>query len=391
MRSSHAPVVAVGAATLLVIVLAGSALGQSPSNVPPVDPATSPAVPGSPGVAASPAAPLAVGPIEWKMVTKGKDFASNPAVYGAHQLPDGRLVVVGSIAKGGGQPVGAAWVSPDGSKWTRLKGLKTPKGSAITAIENMGTTVVATGDAGDRTGLVWTSADGTTWSGAVPLSGVIYEMTTTPTGLVGVGFDHGAAAAWTTTDGVTWQAVTLAPQGYAVHVMTAPDGGLVAAGTIGDDAAGAETPVVWNSPDGITWTQTTLDDLPTGVWSVPAAAATPAGLVVTLSEPGQTGRIGHVWSSQDGLTWTETLVDQDGSFTGAGSVGTEALLIGDGRVLRSADGVTWTPTKAKTFDGWTVRNRIVTLADGRSFAAGDAFAGQGSTMATWTGVPEPLP
>ena len=98
MRGSHAPVVALGAAAVLVLALGGLTLAQSPSSStsPSAVPLTSPAAPGSPAAGAL-VAPVAVGPIDWKIVTKGKDFTADPAVYGVGQLPDGRLVVVGSV------------------------------------------------------------------------------------------------------------------------------------------------------------------------------------------------------------------------------------------------------------------------------------------------------
>ena len=391
MGSTRVPFTALGAAAVLIVALGGSTVAQSAAPSGSAVPAASPDAGASPLGNASPTPPVAVGPITWSKVQKGKDFTTNPAVYGVGQLPDGRLMVVGSTSKDPSRPSAAAWVSNDGSKWSRFKGLKAPKGShtsIITAIANLGATAVATGDAGDGTGLAWTSTDGTTWTASPPVSGTIYDMTPTSTGLVGVGYASGVPTAWATADGITWQPTALAPSGYAVHVMTAPDGSLVAAGTV-PDASGAEVPVVCNSPDGTTWSQTTLPGMKPGIWAVPAAAATPAGLVIALSEPGQTGRIGHVWSSPDGGTWTETFVDQDGFLSAAGSAGPDALLVGHGTVLRSPDGVTWTATAAKPLDGWDVRD-VMTLDDGRLFAAGD-FGYPESSMATWTGTADPLP
>jgi hypothetical protein len=386
MRGSHTPIPAVVAATVLLVAVGGATLGQSPSSAPSTAPLTSPGAEVSPA-AGGPAAPVALGPIEWKIVTKGKDFTADPAVYGVGQLSDGRLVVVGSVGADPTQAKGAAWVSDGGSKWTRLKGLKAPKGSSIFATANLGTTAVAVGVGSDG-GLVWTSADGSDWAAGEPISGAIYSLATNPAGLVAVGVEGGAPTSWTTTDGLSWQSVVLAPAGVALHVMVGPDGTHVATGSV-SDAAGLETPVVWTSTDGSTWVQSTLDGLLPGQWSNPSAAHGPAGFVVTFSAQGQAGSIGHVWSSPDGTTWTESLVDQDGALTGAGSVGTEALLIGRGKVLRSPDGVTWIPTDEKDFAGWTVRD-VMTLEDGRLFAAGDAFQGMGSAMATWTGTAEPL-
>ena len=387
MARSHTPIVALGAAAVLAVALAGSALGQSPSAPPPAAASAGPASPGASPVATA-AAPVAVGAITWKAVTKGKELTNDPAVYAVGQLPDDRLVVLGSTSA---SSTGTAWVSADGSKWSRLK-LKAPKGSFIDDVGIIGATVVMTGGASDGTGLAWTSADGSTWTDAVPMSGTVYSVAPTPSGLVGVGVDGAAATAWTTADGVTWQSVQLAPSGRALHVMHGANGTLVAAGAV-TDTAGTDTPVVWSSLDGTTWTQTTLDGLTPGRWSLPAAASTPAGFVVSLSERGANGSIGHVWSSPDGSTWTETHADPAGSFSAAGSVGTDALLIGHGQVLRSPDGVTWTATGEPSFTGWTVRD-VMQLADGRLFAAGDAgdaFGPAGSAMATWTGTGAPAP
>jgi hypothetical protein len=358
----HTSLSAISSAALLITALSSPGLAQSSSAAPATG----------------------AGPIAWSIVKKGKDFDRNPAAYSVGQLPDGQLVVVGAIGDEMGQPTGAAWVSADGSRWTRLK-VKAPKGSAITALGTVGETVVATGVAGDGSGLVWTSADGSAWSPATALDGAIYSLVPTATGLVGVGVEGTAPTAWSTADGLSWQATPLAESGRALHVVSGPDGSLVATGVV-TDADDAATPVVWTSTDGATWVETVLGGLLPGMWSVPAAASTPAGYAVTLSEFGESGSIGHVWTSPDGLAWTETRVDEDGSLSAAGSAGIDAMLIGHGQVLRSSDGVGWTATAEAAFEGWTVRD-VMTLADGRLFAAGDAFIGQtGSAMATWIGV-----
>ena len=156
---------ALGSAALLVVAMVGTSAAQSPSPVLPGAPATIPAASGA--IAGGSPAATPVGPITWKRVTKGKDFSSNASVYQVAQLPDGRLIVVGTVGDASGRLTGAAWSSSDGKKWSRVK-IKAPKGSIITAIERAGATIVATGDAGDGTGLLWTSADGSTWQWQVP-------------------------------------------------------------------------------------------------------------------------------------------------------------------------------------------------------------------------------
>jgi hypothetical protein len=393
---------AAGGVGLLTVALASLVAAQSPVLEPsaspfPVPSASTSVLPSGPGASASApvasaSAPVALGPITWTRVTKGKDFASNPAAYAVGQLPDSRLVVLGSVGDASGSATGAGWVSVDGSKWARLK-IKAPKGSAITAIATLdGLTVVsgtAQADAEVAEGLVWTSPDGTVWSPATPVAGQVYGLTSVPGGLIGAGLLGHAAAVWTTSDAVTWTPTTLAPSGRALHIVAGPNGTLIAAGAIGG-LHDATSPAVWTSVDGgLTWSQTILEGLLPGFWSIPAAALTPIGFVVTLSEIGQGGSIGHVWTSPDGLTWSETFVDQTGSFLAAGSVGADAMVIGHGQVVRSPDGTTFTPSREPSFDGWQVRD-VMTLADGRQFAAGDAFIGQvDSALATWTGVAEP--
>ena len=389
-----------GGASVLVVVLAALAAAQSPSTVPSASPSASPSALASESPSAAPSgpvpsasAPIALGPITWKRVTKGKDFASNPAAYAVGQLPDGRLVVLGTVGDANGAPTGAGWVSADGSKWARLK-INAPKGSAITAIATLDGTAVASGTAGAGAevaeGLVWTSADGTVWSPATHVAGQVYSLASVPGGLIGAGILGDAATVWTTTDAVTWTPVTLAPAGRALHVVAGPDGTLVVSGAIGEPQ-GDSSPAVWTSTDGgLTWSQTILDGLLPGIWSIPATAMTPLGFLVTLSEIGQTGSIGHVWTSPDGVAWSERFVDP-GSLLAAGSVGTDALVIGHGQVVRSSDGVTWTPTDEESFSDWQVRD-VMTLTDGRLFAAGDGFVGQtGSALATWIGTAEPAP
>lgn len=387
MRHAQASSRVIGTAALLVAALAGSAVAQPSSTGPSASPSVAPSAPAS-----SPSIPVALGSIEWQRVTKGKDFTSNPGAYSVSQLPDGRLVVLGTVSDSTGQTTGAGWVSGNGSKWARLK-LKAPKGSAISAMAELDGTIVVTGTAGAGAvvadGVVWTSADGTAWSPGTLVGGQIYSLVSTPGGLLGAGILGADATAWTTTDAVTWTPVTLAAGARALHVMAGPDGTLVVAGALGG-LQGDSSPAVWTSVDaGLTWSQTILDGLPVGYWSIPAAAVTPLGFLVTLSEPGQSGSIGHVWTSPDGIAWSESFVDQEGSLLAAGSVGTDALVIGHGQVMRSSDGVTWTPAKVKSFDGWLVRD-VMTLADGRLFAAGDAFVGQvESALATWTGTAAP--
>ncbi len=200
--------VTLASAALLVIAMARPECRPVTIGGPVREHGASPAAPGA-APSGAPAA-TAVGPIVWKRVTKGKDFTRNAAVYGVEQLPDGRLMVVGSVADASGLPTGAAWTSRDGVKWSRLK-IKAPKGSFVYGGRAPGRVAHRGGARRDGTGLLWTSADGSAWTSADPPSGVVYDLTATDGGLVGTGVDDGAATVWLTADGATWQSHTLAP------------------------------------------------------------------------------------------------------------------------------------------------------------------------------------
>ncbi len=135
MGRPSSPLVTLGSAALLVIAMAGTGVAQSPSAGLSGDPGASQVASGA-APSGRPAA-TAVGPIVWKRVTKGKDFTRDPAAYGVEQLPDGRLIVVGSVGGASGLPRGAAWTSPDGVKWSRAK-IRAPRGSSITAVADLG-------------------------------------------------------------------------------------------------------------------------------------------------------------------------------------------------------------------------------------------------------------
>ena len=354
------------ASVVLAVILGGTVSAAAPTPV-------------IGNLAVSPSAlPTETGSIAWTRVDQGADFDAAPGVYGIGQLPDGRLIVVGSV--GAPEERAAAWVSKDGTTWRRLKRSWPKDLPVLYAVESLDQLALLAGRDAEGQGVVLGSTDGVDWTPTTVLGGPMYDLARIPDGLIGAGVDGPAAAVWTSSDGTSWSEVTLASAGRAVHVVAGADGTTVASGAI-TDPDGVATPVVWTTRDHETWSQTALDGLTPGHWSNPSAASTPAGFVVTFADLGQPSRTGHVFSSPDGLTWTETLVDAEGPLTAAGSVGSDALLIGHGQVIRSRDAATWTALSEPTFDGWSVRD-VIPLADGRLFAAGDVF---GSAMATWTG------
>ena len=240
----------------------------------------------------------------------------------------------------------------------------------MTAIGTIGETLVAAGVTEDGVGLAWLSSDGSDWTRTAAPGGVIHDLATIPTGLVAAGTDRDSPTIWLTSEGVTWTPRTLGPTGEALRVAAAPDGSMVVAGVMTDTGA-TTRPWYGPPPTAPTGRRVRCPDLPPGRWAVRALGLTPTGYVLLLSDPGQGGPVGHIWSSPDGASWRETLVDAAGPLTAVGTAGTDALVIGHGQVLRSADGATWASTDEPSFEGWVVRD-LITLADGRLVAVGDA-------------------
>lgn len=268
------------------------------------------------------------------------------------------LIAVGS-ADDGYYGDGAAWVSSDGSAWTRISdntgvfGGKQNYGlhdgrqalSDVTAWNGGFVAVGADGrgsDSPEADAAVWLSPDGVTWTRVShqeafggPGSQTMAAVTAGGPGLVAVGTDDETlfdphAAVWLSADGVTWTRVDpTAIEGEGAEeavagvgagaIMTdvVPGGpGLIAVGIV-DPYGYQKLPAVWVSSDGTTWDQILLDPGVTGDTraSVPnAIAAGPHGFVAVgemsegLIEGGNAygqADFGYaaVWMSEDGIDW----------------------------------------------------------------------------------------
>jgi hypothetical protein len=323
----------------------------------------------------------AVDEIGWHRVTRGDGFTTDPVVSQVAQLPDGGIVIVGAVTDSVGRSTGAVWRSTDVGAWSRVK--MAPEGSHISAVARLGPSLVALGEADDGTSLAWTSTDGSSWLSSVPPRGTVAHLVSTAAGLEAVGASNGGATVWRSTDGTTWLPQSLSPGGQALAIATAPNGSEVIAGVV-TDGARKQMPTVWTSTQDSGWIRRPLPGLVPGSWSVAALAWTPAGYVLIISEHGGHRASSHVWSSGDGASWTAAMVDETGPLSYAGTDGAQAMLVGDGHLWRSLDGRSWIASNEPSFDGWTVRD-VITLADGRLFAAGDTISANGhSEMAVWT-------
>ena len=190
----------------------------------------------------------------------------------------------------------------------------------------------------DQNGVVWTSADGFTWSRVANHEAVfggegrqgMSSVTAGGPGLVAVGFDdpggdtHGAV--WTSHDGTTWSRVphdevVFGGEGsQGMSSITAGGPGLVVVGS--DDRGGDHDGAAWTSPDGTVWSRVPHDGVVFGGASsqvMESVTAGGPGLVAVGSEFKDRGRYqdGVVWTSHDGTT-RYRVSDDDAVFSGQG-------------------------------------------------------------------------
>ena len=302
--------------------------------------------------------------ITWNRVTHDEEVfgGANSQTMWDVAVADFGLVAVGWDGQGiltDSPDVDAAiWTSVDGDTWLRVPHDEEVFGGAwITSVTAGGPGLVAVGGTDgyftDGDAVVWTSADGITWS-RVPHdeevfggeeAQVINDVTVGGPGLVAVGHDGGigpwdnnadtTAAVWTSVDGANW---TRVPHDETVFgtggnpsmlAVTAGGPGLVA---VGADYAGLSETPVWTSPDGITWTRVPDDETVRG--SMTSVAAGASGLVAV-------GAQATVWTSVDGITWSR--VPNDDAIFGSDWVFT-VTVGGPGLVAvghDSGDAATW--------------------------------------------------
>lgn len=226
-------------------------------------------------------------------------------------------------------------------------------------------------DAGEATGLVWTSADGVSWTAVehdaeVFGDAVMRSVTATGDGVVAVGHNapRDEALVWTSRDGQRWVRAEQAPalvgrdggDRLGMESVVALDAGLsgeggpelVAGGWSADGAA------LWTSPDGAQWSRIASDDLDGADTSGVEirSIASNGEVIVALGIVPDEDR-GVVLTSDDAHSWQQQPLDVGGSpagqVTAVGGVATVAggfVAVGTGvegaLVWKSTDGVTWT-------------------------------------------------
>jgi len=253
----------------------------------------------------------------------------------------------------------AGWVvltSADGIRWLAPTP-ETPRGITQVALAPDGT-IVGSGS-GEEGGGTWASADGITWT---PLSeqAIPGSVAIATRGWVAVGTDWGGepcasdctpvrGLVWTSADGSQW---TPAPddeslRGADLRVVADYDGGWVAAGSIGGDAA------TWASRDGVSWDRSNSSALTVsanGLRTLVMDVVVDASVLVAVgTEAGQDASRARAWWSEDGEQWQAADVDGaiDSQMFSVAWTGAELLAAGPssgcaGGLWASGDARAWT-------------------------------------------------
>jgi hypothetical protein len=181
----------------------------------------------------------------------------------------------------------AVWTSDDGLTWSRV----TDDGAIFDGSQRQSMSGVAFGpgglvavgfdeSGGDLDAAVWTSQDGLAWT-KVPADPEVFggagdqrmkAVAAAGPGYVAVGDSlvdgHYDGMLWTSPDGITWTRVddrTFAGDAdETIAAVTAGGPGVVAAGSVYDEATDSQRPLVWTSEDGSTWTLADDADLAGG-------------------------------------------------------------------------------------------------------------------------------
>lgn len=211
---------------------------------------------------------------DWMRVLDDEGVFANATISDV-TLHGSVLVAVGHTGHIGEDNDAAVWTSSDGINWTRVPDNEDVFGGngsqGMNRVTSGGTGLVAVG-AADGDAAVWTSPDGMTWTRVRDTGGELggegdqwmNSVTRGGTGLVAVGTtavdDDRSGAVWASPDGDSWTRVrdigTL-EEGKRItelRSVAAVEDVLVAVGSDISPDGDTRAPI-WISPDGVTWSQ----------------------------------------------------------------------------------------------------------------------------------------
>jgi hypothetical protein len=290
-----------------VIAACGGPAGTPAPTAPPTGSATSPAT-GSPAPTLEPSPGISLTPVPTQPVGSLAPLPPAEGVLNAVWLGGDRVVVAGFTGPGF---VPAISVFHDGT-WTTAS---MPRGNGqVSAIAQIDGRLFAVGDRlpDERTGFLWVSDDGTSWTEVLTVSdGALYDIAASSRAIVAVGafLDQdmvATAAAWVSTNGDTWTPAQVADgERRPMGLVTPTELGWLA---VGDRPLG-ETRPVWSAPDPTSWAGVDND---LGEDYLPVdLEGTADGRIVLVGASGRSGdQHPFVAVSADGSRWDQRLLDE---------------------------------------------------------------------------------
>jgi len=197
---------------------------------------------------------------DWKPVADDPDAFANAEVRAITKFGDG-FVAVGVVGTAQHPSGAVAWISADGSTWSRVDDPSFVDGIAVAVVPAPFGGVVAVGsDVGRREAVAWTSADGRRWTKAPSEAsrehsgGFAWMTDVVAIGdtVIGIGdyqgLQRGTATAWVSRDGMSWVQARSAPvQEQGEFYAITPGGpGAIVVGSFG--APDSYVPTIWLSP-----------------------------------------------------------------------------------------------------------------------------------------------
>ncbi|HET9346925.1 MAG TPA: hypothetical protein VFO05_14630 [Candidatus Limnocylindrales bacterium] len=294
-------------AAILAIGLAGCSTAATPSVEPggsaPVSPSSSAEGPTPGSTSNSPSAP--------PPSASAGDLADLPTVEGTLNdvlIGDGIVVTAGFSGPRGAPSI---LVYEDGAWSTAV--VPGTRGQVM-GLAQLGGQLIAVGNElpDARTGFIWTSEDGRSWTEATSIDdAALYEVVATHDVAVAVGahLDEemaSVAASWTSSDGEAWsEGVVEGADGSSIRSVTVWSGGFAASGEGPNEA----TQPIWTAVDPAEWTSLTTDLEPPRI--VIEIVDWAGGLAAAGASDKSGNQHPFVALSGDGAAWTQTMLSPD--------------------------------------------------------------------------------
>lgn len=227
------------------------------------------------------------------------------------------------------------WTSPDASSWSAVDMAAAEPGEGLYAAAYGSRGFVAVGEVGGDAiggppvgaGIVWTSADGLSWTRHTPGEWAAFvPRAVAPTNdgaYVAVGATgRFRASVWSSSDGTTWDEVAVFEDsgGITLEDVVAGPGGFVAVGRRGE-GEGTQA-VVAHSADGLSWVDVADDEVfPAPSSPLNVEVDSDGGFVATGSDLESESRAA-LWTSPDGVRWERWPFQATDSFAYVGDIAT---------------------------------------------------------------------